>query len=345
MRTDGSERQKLNDDQSFNIIVHDDWVYYVIRDVDRDDYDRRIFRMRTDGSERQNFSSVLPGLANVVGEWFFYTTGDGQGLYKVRIDGSERQRVGDSISGPINIVGDWIYYVVLGEEIFRIRTDGSDRQPVFPPTYESTPAPSVGAGNRYPSAQIGDIIQFGGHDWRVLEIRDGKALLLSDRTLFDRAFHSSQTNITWERSEMRAYLNGAFFNSFNSDDRELIVETVVITDANPWYEDTIGGNNTADWIFLLSVEEVILYLCSSEPTVYETLGPGEFVLETSDLDWWKIIALNTFGTESLWWLRSPGRYNNSAAYVSPWGQIILFGGEVDHFDVGVRPALWLDITN
>ena len=45
-------------------------------------------------------------------------------------------------------------------------------------------------------ANIGDIIQFGGHDWRVLDVRDGKALLLSDKIIEKRPYHDEYEDVT-----------------------------------------------------------------------------------------------------------------------------------------------------
>ena len=38
-------------------------------------------------------------------------------------------------------------------------------------------------------ASVGDVIQFGGIDWLVLDIQDGKALLLSEKILEERPYH------------------------------------------------------------------------------------------------------------------------------------------------------------
>jgi hypothetical protein len=64
--------------------------------------------------------------------------------------------------------------------------------------------------NPYSAIEADDMIQFGGYDWRVLEVKDGKALILSDKILDRRSYHKSSG--TWETSEIRQYLNGQFYD-------------------------------------------------------------------------------------------------------------------------------------
>ena len=112
-------------------------------------------------------------------------------------------------------------------------------------------------------------VQFGGYDWYVLEKQDGKMLLLTEKIIGRRAYHNRVENITWETCDMRKYLNGEFYNSFNETDRKRIVEVMNDNPANPWY-GTSGGNSTTDKIYLLSIAEVVKYfgdsgLCENRP--------------------------------------------------------------------------------
>jgi len=88
---------------------------------------------------------------------------------------------------------------------------------------------------------IGEIIEFGGIQWRVLDLEDGKALLLSEYLLEQMSYHNSQARVTWETSDIRYWLNNDFYNRFTVGERARIAET------------TVGK------IFLLSIEEVEQY--------------------------------------------------------------------------------------
>ena|GEM_PF-1677334 len=201
---------------------------------------------------------------------------------------------------------------------------------------------------------IGDIIQFGGIPWRVLDIQDGRALILSDRLVALRKYNASQANVTWENCTLRQYLNVKFYNSFSQDERSRIVETRIVNDNNPWY-GTYGGDITKDKIFLLSIEEVVRYLGDSgdlknrkgwyfEDGEYELKDGRGFAINDQYNS--ARVALNAKGKASFWWLRSPGNRNSNAAVVGYDGAISLTGIFVD-FNYGAgsyRPALWLDLS-
>lgn len=85
---DGTEKIKLNEDDSSDIKVVDDWIYY----VNSSDY-WTIYKMRTDGTERTKLNKDHSFLRNVEGDWIYYINNDDNGkLYKIRTDGSERSK-------------------------------------------------------------------------------------------------------------------------------------------------------------------------------------------------------------------------------------------------------------
>jgi hypothetical protein len=202
----------------------------------------------------------------------------------------------------------------------------------------ATPSPSPSSSsNIFSSVNVGDVIQFGVFDWRVLVIRDGRALLLSDGIVESwRPYHGTFTEITWEYSDIRRHLNSTFLDSFSSTERELIADTRVVNNNNPWL-DTPGGNTTTDKIFLLSIEEVVRFfgdsgqlenLSADEPWIDDQFNQAR-------------IAVNS---RTQWWLRSPGHRSDSAAVVSGNGVITCIS--VHHNFIGgggVRPAMWLNI--
>ncbi|MDR0223211.1 MAG: DUF6273 domain-containing protein, partial [Oscillospiraceae bacterium] len=106
----------------------------------------------------------------------------------------------------------------------------------------------------------GSTIKFGEYDWRVLDVKDGKALILTDTVIEKRAY--SDQSATWETCDLCAYLNGEFYNSFGKSDKARVVKTKVKNKDNPWY-GTSGGKDTEDYIFLLSLEEVVKYFGDS----------------------------------------------------------------------------------
>jgi len=131
IRTDGTGRQKVNNDCSSELNVIGDWIYYVCKIDDNN----KIYKIHTDGTGRMKVCSDFSSALNVVGDWIYYTyKDDDDKIYKIRTDGTERQKVNDDNSWFLNVVGDWIYYyngTFDGNILYKIRTDGTGRQKVI----------------------------------------------------------------------------------------------------------------------------------------------------------------------------------------------------------------------
>jgi len=113
------------------------------------------------------------------------------------------------------------------------------------------------------SVAVGDVVTFGDYEWLVLDVQDGKALILSDKTLEIMAYHSEDVDITWADCSLREYLNGEFYNNtFSTAEKVRIIETELKNKANNYF-GTKGGANTKDKVFLLSIEEVEKYFGDS----------------------------------------------------------------------------------
>jgi hypothetical protein len=232
---------------------------------------------------------------------------------------------------------------------------------------------------RATTARGGELIEFGGRDWRVLDVDGNHALILHETVITDQPYHHTWEEVTWETSSSRAWLNDEFLNSFSAEDRARIRETNVINDDNPWtffeywhpwtfFEDfeynvhwnkTAGGANTTDRIFLLSIDEVVKYFGDSGMVA---AGADESNRDM-DLEYpnhgiydWGIhdrysdarIARDEEGSASWWWLRSPGGHSYNAAHVNVDGILYLLGHDVKlntHFGGGLRPALWLNLES
>ena len=184
-----------------------------------------------------------------------------------------------------------------------------------------------------------DKIRVGKHNWLILDKQDGKTLIITEKIIEKREYHQEVGKITWETSDIRRYLNGKFYESFNEADRVQIIEVRNENPENPW-DGTDGGNATTDNVFLLNIDEIIKYFGDSGQLTANPTGPkGE--------SWWFNDQYNAdrsakFGSKNAWWwLRSPGYINCRAAYIAKNGNIHLHGEPVKSRNGGVRPALWL----
>ena len=202
----------------------------------------------------------------------------------------------------------------------------------------------------------GDVITFGHYEqdndpadteaieWIVLDVKDGKALVLSKYCLTGRTYHPTHDAVTWETSDMRAWLNADFVQAAFTE-QELGAIALTEVKACP-YPGTMGfaGNDTMDRVFLLDVRDVNALLRTDEvrnahATPYAD-EHGASVSTVNGLCWW--------------WLRTPGEDHTQVAYISnssianTVGQVRV--GDVDNTNTkhnvtgGVRPAMWIDLS-
>ena len=195
-------------------------------------------------------------------------------------------------------------------------------------------------------ANPGDTVFFGAYEqdnntsngkedveWLVLEVKDGKALVVSKYALDCKQYNTSNANVTWETCTLRKWLNTDFINSaFSSDEKAKIPTVTVSADKNPGYSAN-PGNATQDQVFLLSITEANKYFNSNgarqcEPTDY-AVANGAWESDSGNFCWW--------------WLRSPGVTQYSAAYVFCGGGVTESGDGVDIGTSAVRPAMWISI--
>jgi hypothetical protein len=180
-------------------------------------------------------------------------------------------------------------------------------------------------------------------EWRILDIADGKALVISEEVLTVRMYNGdfADTNgdgyvdqrevdaaggyeafgCTWETSDIRSWLNDDFYDSsFTAAERSEIVQTTITNPDNLMY-GTPGGNDTNDNVFLLSVDEAKNYFSNAADRV-------AYYRVAESVAWF--------------WLRSPGYYDYFAAGVGDFGYVVDSLNGVYGIS-GVRPAMWVTL--
>jgi len=170
--------------------------------------------------------------------------------------------------------------------------------------------------------KVGDKITFGPYSWRILHINGDSALIISENIIELRGYHTShKIDITWEECELRHYLNTTFYKLFDCGEQRCIMP-MIVKNANNTVYGTKGGNDTADHIFILS---------EAEAEVFFKDDSDRIAYYNDEAQWW--------------WLRSPGRVQNIAARINRQGVIYVRGNFTNYHSVGVRPVLWLKLTN
>ena len=194
-------------------------------------------------------------------------------------------------------------------------------------------------------ANIGDKVTLGSFpqakyttegapiEWTVIDVKDGKALLLSDKILEMVRFNEKYADTTWATSILRGWMNGEFFEkAFTDEEKAQIATTKVVTPDNE-YRGTKGGDDTEDKVFALSVGELEKYF----PAAADRRAPA-----TGHAAEGGIYTYDETGY-SIWWLRNPGYRQFSACRVNTGGQI----SDMIYDDIkahrGARPAIWVTL--
>ena len=182
-------------------------------------------------------------------------------------------------------------------------------------------------------------------EWYILEKKDGVAFLLSRRILEFQEYHSVFEDVTWDKCDIRTWLNQDFYKkAFSSEERDRIKTTLIETEDNYFVKDNV---------YLLSVDEFYKHLPPDTTRVKQRQAQGtEYVLER---------GLNQFlykdGSKgSCWFLRNPGDgsfkcrdFNLPILFKSKFAAFVSSGGGVCNEGVhvneprGIRPAIRITI--
>lgn len=199
-------------------------------------------------------------------------------------------------------------------------------------------------------AQVGNLVKFGHYEqdcevlngaedilWVVLERNGNELKLMSLYCLDTMPYNDRMVSVTWETSSIRAYLNNDFYNAaFTADEQSRMVQATVVNNDNPQY-GTPGGEDTQDWVYLLSLEEVQQYwlLPAMETGAYSQLYAQATPYCMTRPIWLEIAGLN----RCWWWLRSPGSTDGAAAEVGSGGYFSLGGCPVETPERAIRPVI------
>lgn len=196
---------------------------------------------------------------------------------------------------------------------------------------------------------IGSVLTFGDYSWRVLDIQDSKALIITEYIIDQRPYHDAYKAITWADCALRRYLNGEFLDKFSVVDQARIIPVLNKNPDNEWY-GTKGGPDTLDNVFLLSVEEAVCkYFGDSSSNLSNPDNKRRYWFERKDANNSKRCARLVFNDGVCWWwLRSPGRVGVKAVYIHGDGNIGIQGNNILKGNIsdgrctgGIRPALWV----
>ena len=170
-------------------------------------------------------------------------------------------------------------------------------------------------------------------EWDVMRIKSDRALLLSVNIIEQMRYAKELVNTPWKESLIRRWTNGEFYEkAFSDEERAMIPETEIANPGNLTYK-TSESTNTRDYIFIPSINDARrFYKYDSERMAFAT----EYASK-------KGVYVNEDTKGSYWWLRSNGGNMYNAAAVNFEGYVFEYGFYVNSTQIGVRPALWIDL--
>lgn len=235
---------------------------------------------------------------------------------------------GDSFKLPI--VGNISYIGILGKPLVDISLSNLDIVDIYKIKLENVLLPERFNQNPFKFAKVDDCVKFGSYtqtsngqlqpiEWLVLSREEDRILVVSKYALYANRFDRSSNN--WEKSEVRKWLNGEFYNkAFSNREKEYIIFS------------NLSDVGTTDNVFLLSKEDAERYFANDSE---RQCKPTEYLVKKHN---WN----ETNEGYVCWWLRSPGLDFSFNIYdVSNKGIIHTYSVNYD-FNV-VRPALYIKL--
>ncbi|MCI5957237.1 MAG: DUF6273 domain-containing protein [Clostridiales bacterium] len=195
-----------------------------------------------------------------------------------------------------------------------------------------------------PTPAVGDVIVFGSYEqdnqldngkepleWIVLDVQDGKAMLLTKYCIDTVIFYPKRVPMYWGKSDLRAWMNGEFFQeTFTPEEQECILTTTV-TNTNP-HGMKGAGQDTLDKIYLLSKAEVLQFF----PEMADRVAyPTEYAKS-------KGCTVSDETGSCRWWTRTSGARNLDMCGMRLDGRISAYGmQDVDWPTNTMRPVMWV----
>lgn len=195
-------------------------------------------------------------------------------------------------------------------------------------------------GSSVGGLSAGSVIPFGPFQWRILCVRSGSALIITEDVIDCMWYQvpmQSCEKMSWAKCSLRDYLNDAFIgNNFTVDQIGCMRVATLHNVSDPYAkENEIDvSRDTNDVVFCLSIPEAWEYF--DKPSIRKARA-GDSAIEAG-------VKVNSGGC-SPWWLRSDSGISGGA-YVTSQGSIdVSWFASAGSNGLGVRPAMVIDLKD
>ncbi len=203
---------------------------------------------------------------------------------------------------------------------------------------------------RYYGANPNNYISFNNELWRIIGVFDGQAKIIRKESIGYRAWASNGKN-NWNNSDLKSYLNGAYYNSIDEPFKNMISKETFFLGGVPYNQSSLLSYN----FYLFERGKIAGYqvTTSGNPTSIEQYiglmypsdygyAAGESCLSTT-LNYFPNSCKNSdylFIGRNEWTQMPDTMYSNSAVYISTTGQLLSANSSVGS-TYSVRPTLYL----
>lgn len=197
--------------------------------------------------------------------------------------------------------------------------------------------------------------------WRVIHVENNIVTLVADKLLISMEPNTSPAKTYWSNSIVRYYLNAmskdayntynvsGFYNvAFDENEKLGIVKTKVENKPNMFY-GTSSGEDTEDYIFIPSDDEIFSSAEASEDGFYYGSGVDDAskrfrstIYAKYTGAWWS--PVESYKGNSFWMMRTNGYSDNTVSYICDFGYIYNRGMLVNMEGAGVLPMMRVDVN-
>lgn len=191
---------------------------------------------------------------------------------------------------------------------------------------------------------VGDIVEFGEYPfeangqirpirWRIMDKKGDRLLLWSVYCVDVCTFANGYDNPDWEYSYLRWWLENKFTKAAFTNDQQKSIYTTNL-------EQSFNPLNSC--YHSLKTDGKIFIPCNEDITKYK-LGKADLMIEATPY----AKSNRTYSVASdymSWWVRTPGTEVEAQLFVSQKGEIDVRGTAPRTVNMGVRPAIWVDLN-
>lgn len=195
-----------------------------------------------------------------------------------------------------------------------------------------------------PLPTVGDVVVLGRYEqdnrpdngrepleWLVMDVQDDRAMLLSRYCIDTVIFYPKRVPMYWGKSDLRAWMNGEFFQTAFTPEEQALILTTTVKNSNP-HGMKGAGADTLDKVYLLSKTEVLGFF----PEMADRVAyPTEYAKS-------KGCTVDPKTGSCRWWTRTSGARPLDICGMRLDGRISSYGmQDVDWPTNTMRPVIWI----